>query len=49
MSSIANLVYELIHELPNDLRLGILGNKKIFGKSQIWMETQPTAHSSFQR
>ena len=26
ISSIANLVYELLHELPNDLRLGILWN-----------------------
>ena len=49
ISSIANSVYELIHELPNDLRLGILGKKKIFGKSQIWMETYPSAHSPFQR
>ena len=36
MSSIANLVYELPHELPNDLRLRILGNKEILGKSQTW-------------
>ena len=34
----ANLVYELSHKWQNDLRLGILGNKKISGKSQIWME-----------
>ena len=39
MSSIANLVYELPHELPNDLRLWILGNKEILGISQIWVET----------
>ena len=26
ISSIANLVYELFHELPNDLRLRFLGN-----------------------
>ena len=34
ISSIANLVYEL----PNNLRLRILGNKEILGKSQIWVE-----------
>ena len=28
----ANLVYEFSHELPNDLRVMILGNKKILGK-----------------
>ena len=39
ISSIANLVYELPHELPNDLRLRILRNKEILGKSQIWVET----------
>ena len=33
-SSTANLFYELPHELPNDIRLRILGNKKILGKSQ---------------
>ena len=25
-------IYELPHELPNDLRLGILGNEEILGK-----------------
>ena len=39
VSSISNLVYELPHELPNDLRLRILGNKEILGKSQNWVET----------
>ena len=39
ISSIAHLVYVLPYELPSDLRL-----KKIFGKSQIWVETQPSAH-----
>ena len=32
-------IYELPQELPNNLRLRILGNKKILGKSQIWVET----------
>ena len=27
------------HELPNNLRPRILGNKEILGKSQIWVET----------
>ena len=39
MSSIANLVYEFPHEWPNDLRLGILGNKEILRKYQISVET----------
>ena len=34
ISSIANLVNELPHELPDDLRLRILGNKEMLGKSQ---------------
>ena len=38
ISGIANLVYELHHKLPNDLRLSILGNKEILGQSQIWVE-----------
>ena len=38
ISSIANLVYELPHELPNNLRLRTLGNKEILGKFQIWVE-----------
>ena len=49
ISSIANLVYELPHELPNDLRLRILGNKEILGKSRIWVETLPTAQSPLQK
>ena len=39
ISSIANLVPELPHELPKDLRLTILGNQEILGKSQICEET----------
>ena len=37
--SIANLVHQLPQELPNDLRLRILGNKEILEKSQIWMDS----------
>ena len=49
ISCIANLVYELPHELPNDLRLKTLGNKEILRKSQIWVQTQPSAQSPFQK
>ena len=49
ISSISNLVYELPHELPNDLRLRILGNKEILGKSQICVETEPSTQSPFQK
>ena len=37
------------HELANDLRLRILGNKEMLGKSQIWVETLPSAQSPFQK
>ena len=43
------MVYELPQELPNDLRLGILGNKEILGKSQIWGETKPSARPPLQK
>ena len=52
ISSIANLVYELPRELPNDLRLRILRNKEISGKSQIWMKRcliRPSAQSPLQK
>ena len=39
MFSVANLVYELPHELPNDIRLRILGNKEISKNYQIWVDT----------
>ena len=38
ISSIANFIYELPHELPNNLRLKISGNKEILGKCEIWVE-----------
>ena len=31
-------IYELPHELPNNLRLKILGNKEILGKSLNFIE-----------
>ena len=40
---------ELAHKLPNDFRLRILGNWEILEKSQIWMETKPSAQSPFQK
>ena len=33
----ANLVYDLPHELPNDFGLRVLGNEEMLGKSQIWV------------
>ena len=49
ISSIKILVYELPHDLLNDLTLRILGNKEILVKSQIWVETQPSVQSPFQK
>ena len=40
-------VYELPHELPNDLRLRILGNKEKLGKSQNLLEWKTSAQSLF--
>ena len=31
-------MYELPHELPDDLRRMILENEEILGKSQIWVQ-----------
>ena len=40
------LVYSwLTHELPNDLRLRVLGNQEISGKSQNFIELLPSAQS----
>ena len=47
ISSITILVYELRHKLPNDLRLRILGNQKMFKKSQIWVKTVKKPRKSF--
>ena len=46
---ITNLVHKRTRELPNDLRLRILGNFKIVEKSQIWVETQLSCQSSFHK
>ena len=49
ISSIANFVCELPHELRNNLRRRILGNKEILGKEKILVESQPSAQSPFQK
>ena len=36
-------IYELPHELPNDLRLRILGNKEMSGNCLSVIEWQPSA------
>ena len=41
ISGITNFVYELSHELPNNLRHTLLGIQEIFEKSQNWVKTQP--------
>ena len=46
--STKNGIYKLSHELPNDLRLRILGNLKILKRSQIFRELQPSAQASSQ-
>ena len=33
-----DFIYELCHELPNDVRLKSLRNFEILGKTQNWME-----------
>ena len=37
ISSITSVVHELPDELPNDLRLRILGNQEILEKCQMWV------------
>ena len=41
-------IYELPHKLPKDIRLGILENFEISGKSQNLIELKPSAQSSSQ-
>ena len=45
ISSMANLIHELLNELPNDLRLRILGKQEILEKCQMWVNMQPNGHS----
>ena len=49
VSSIIKFEYELPHELPDDLRLGTLGNQEMTMKSQIWVETQASVQSLLQK
>ena len=41
-------IYELTHELPNDLELMILGNLEISGKCLNLIELWPSAQSPYQ-
>ena len=41
-------IYDLPQELPNDLRLRILGNKGILGNCLNLIESKPSAQSSCQ-
>ena len=43
------LVHEFPHQLPNDLRIRILGNLEILENCQMWMETKPSTQSSLQK
>ena len=43
--SIKNIIYKLPGDLPNDLRLRILGNKKMVEKYQHCKGPQPYVHS----
>ena len=47
ISSIANFVYKLPHELLNNLRRRILRKQEVLEKSQIWMGTQPSPQPPF--
>ena len=42
-SLISRKANKLLHELPNSLRLKILGNYEILQKSQIWLENKTLA------
>ena len=47
--SIANLLYELRHKIPNELRLRILGSKEIWGECYFWVEKWPSVLPPFQK
>ena len=49
ISSIANLVFQLPHELPNDLGPTILENKEILRNFQIWVKTELSVPSPVQK
>ena len=45
ISSIGNLLHELLHELPISLGIMTLGNKEILEKCGIWVEIYPSTQS----
>ena len=48
ISSAINILYKFFHEQRNDVRLRVLRTEKhqeTLGKSQIWLETEPSAQS----
>ena len=49
MSNITHIVYQLPHELLNDLRLRILKNKEIFKKKWKSVQIEPSAQSFIQK
>ena len=49
VSSTKNLVYKFPHELPNNLRLRMLGNQEIIKKSQIWLVSYSSAQPVSQK
>ena len=44
-----NIVLELPHKLPNDLKFAILGNKEILEKSKNCLETESSTQPPFQK
>ena len=44
---VKNIVDKLLHELPNNLRLRVLGNYKILEKSQNFVQTEVSALTPF--
>ena len=48
ISTMKKFVYELPQELPSDVKLRILGDQEILGKSQNWVMTQLSAQSLLQ-
>ena len=49
VSSIIKFEYELPHQLPDNLRLGTLGNQEMTMKSQVWVESQASVQSLLQK
>ena len=49
ISSIVKFVHELPHRLSNDFRLTIIKNLEISGKSQNWLEVEPSVQYPFEK